>query len=309
MTDEPVLDITRVDHIGMAVPEIEPRLEFFEGLFGLRRLDDHEDRADGVRRVTLAIPGADLRWELLAPLGPGSAIQDFLDSPRGPGIHHAAFDIPEVRGAIEALRAAGLEPAEADEQHVVIGADGGRGLRFLLRAPGACAASGGVATAEPPSADERTLGVIGIDHVCHASPDRDALGGWYERTFGMRETHRTPDGEHEDLADLVLAVPGGQMRWEVLQPVGEGSFVERFLSTRGPSVHHVAFEVGDWERAMAACERHGVEPFDHHSGETRGAAWHDAFIHPKLTGGVLLQLFWEAERDAWVASDKVPSRC
>lgn len=290
----------------MAVPELEPPLAFFEGLFGCRLLDEREESTDGVRRVTLAIPGTDLRWELIAPTGAGSTIQDFLDSPQGPGIHHAAFDVSDVSAAVDALRAAGVEPVEANGSRAVIDADHGRGLSFVLHGPRTPRPSGAVAA--ETVADDGTLGVIGVDHVCHACPDRDELGGWYERLFGMRETHRTPDGKHEDLADLVLDVPGGQMRWEVLQPVGDASFVERFLDRRGPSVHHVAFQVADWERAMAACAKHGVEPFDESSGETNGAAWRDAFIHPKQTGGVLIQLFWEACPDAWVASDKVPSR-
>lgn len=305
-----MLNITRIDHLGMAVPELEPRLPFFEQLLGFRVIADRDHPEDGTRRVRLAIPGTDLRWELLAPLGPSSQLHDFLDSTRGPGIHHATFDVPDIAEAARTLRAAGIEPATEDEHNVAIGEQGGHGLRFMLRGPEAArsGAAGEDAAAAAMSGDaEGTLGVIGVDHVCHACPDRDALGGWYERLFGMRETHRTPDGQHDDLADLVLAVPGEQMRWEVLQPVGDGSFVERFLERRGPSVHHVAFEVADWARAMAACERLEVPTFDESQGETDGAAWRDAFIHPKHTGGVLMQLFWEARPDAWVASDKVPS--
>ncbi len=123
----------------------------------------------------------------------------------------------------------------------------------------------------------------------------------------MQELWRTPDGMHEDLADLVMRIPGGQMLWEIIQPVGEGSFIERFLNTRGAAAHHATFQVGDWEQAMAACERHGIPTFDANSGETDGARWNDAFIHPKHTGGVLVQLFWEERPGVWVRSDKVPS--
>ena len=184
---------------------------------------------------------------------------------------------------------------------------GGHGLTFRLGSAETVAACGDVEPATAGAGDAPTLGIIGIDHVCHAFRDRDELGGWYARVFGMRETHRTPPGEHEDLADLVMDTPGGQMRWEVLQPVGERSFVQRFLDGRGPSVHHVAFEVGDWDEAVAACEHHGLAFFDESNGVTEGARWRDAFIHPRDTGGVLVQCFWEERPGAWVASDKVPS--
>jgi methylmalonyl-CoA epimerase len=303
-----MLTLTRVDHIAQVVPELVPQRELLEGLFGFRLEREWEDEATDSARVILAVPGrGGLRWELLAPRGAESELQPFLDGPHGPGIHHVSMEVADITAAAGELRAAGVEPrattaGSAPRLDVPADADG-RGLAFHLHAAGAFAPP--LAVEEAP--DAGTLGVIGIDHVCHVTPDRDELGGWYARLFGMRETHRTPPGQHDDLADLVMDVPGGQMRWEVLQPVGEGSFVQRFLDRRGPSVHHIAFEVADWARALAACERHGLSPFDESTGETDGAAYRDVFLHPRETGGVLVQLFWEETRGAWVASDKVPS--
>lgn len=89
-------------------------------------------------------------------------------------------------------------------------------------------------------------------------------------------------------------------------PRGEESFIERFLDRSGPAAHHVTMEVADWDAAMAACEHHHVEPFDSNEGATDGAAWRDTFLHPKQTGGVLVQLFWEERPGVWVRSDKIP---
>ena len=152
------------------------------------------------------------------------------------------------------------------------------------------------------------LGIVAVDHVCQAFRDRDELSRWYQSLLGMREIWRTPEGKHEDLADLVLEIPGRQMLWEIIQPVGEGSFIERFLDTRGAAAHHATFQVADWERAMAACEREGIPTFDANAGETDGARWSDAFIHPRHTGGILVQLFWEERPGVWVRSDKIPPK-
>ena len=141
--------------------------------------------------------------------------------------------------------------------------------------------------------------------MCHAYRDRDELRDWYERTFGMRQIWRTPDGAHADFADLVLEIPGQPLVGEVIMPVGEASFIRRFLDARGPALHHVAFRVGDWERAMAACAMHEVRTIEFNEGTTDGARWCDAFIHPRDTGGVLTQLFWEEQPGVWIRSDKV----
>jgi methylmalonyl-CoA/ethylmalonyl-CoA epimerase len=68
----------------------------------------------------------------------------------------------------------------------------------------------------------------------------------------------------------------------------------------------VTFEVADWDRAVRACADHEVPTFGENRGETDGAAWRDVFIHPRHTGGVLVQLFWEERPGVWVRSDKIP---
>jgi catechol 2,3-dioxygenase-like lactoylglutathione lyase family enzyme len=160
----------------------------------------------------------------------------------------------------------------------------------------------------PGTTDAPDLGLRGIDHVCQGYANRDRLAGWYEDLLGFRQVWRTPENEHPDMADLVLNVPGSTMCWEVIMPRGEDSFIDKFLAGRGAAAHHVTFEVGDWKQAMAACEHHDVKTFGANSGETDGGSWHDTFIHPKLTGGVLVQLFWESRPGVWMRSDKTPGR-
>ncbi|MCH7961183.1 MAG: VOC family protein, partial [Planctomycetes bacterium] len=91
-----------------------------------------------------------------------------------------------------------------------------------------------------------------------------------------------------------------QMRWELIEPQGEDSFVARFIEARGPSIHHVTFEVGDWKRAIAACAHHGVPIFGAREGETDGGTWREAFIHPRHTGGFLAQFFWQERPGLWI---------
>ena len=69
-------------------------------------------------------------------------------------------------------------------------------------------------------------------------------------------------------------------------------FVKKFLSQRGPGVHHITIEVEDIEKAAAFLrDEMGIEPF---RGVFSDGEWKQTFIHPRDSGGVLYQLYeWE----------------
>lgn len=301
-----MIKFNRIDHIGMAVPELDSQLELMEGLFGFTRIHEREHEVEGFRAVMMQIPGnSRVRWELLEPTGPDSPIQQFIDSPRGPGVHHATLEVDSARDVAARLFDAGITTVPTDSEGEVLIRPNPDGNGFLFRFAEKSALPSGRVTSSPDGAGEGSAGIVGFDHLCHAYSDRDDLGSWYEKVFGMKQIWRTPDDEHPDMADLVLELPSRDMYWEVIQPVGEESFIQRFLDRRGPSIHHATFQVGDWDQAAEACEKYGAPLFDENQGETDGAKWRDAFIHPKNTGGILVQFFWEEKPGVWIRSDKI----
>lgn len=302
------IEFTRIDHIAMAVQDVDRQAEIFEGVFGFSRHATWEDeRERGILYTVADADGdgeSDIRWEIVQPTADESALRAFLDSPRGPGVHHVTFQVADLEATRKQLQSLGIRSSSAStERELVVSADGaGEGvqLRFFADARPVEERPTEVATSGRPA-----LGIRALDHVCTAYPDRDDLAKHYERILGMRQVWRTPEGAWPDFGDCILAIPGGQMHWEVIQPVGDDSFVQSFLDRRGPAVHHVAFEVADFDEAKRACEYYELPTFDEHDDETDGIRWRDAFIHPRFTGGLLTQIFWEAEPGAWERSDKV----
>ena len=310
----------------MAAPALEPHVRPFVELFGFRPAGRWRDERNGYDGVLLEVPGSsDVDWEVLAPYREDCYLHRFLDGPAGPGLHHVAFELRDLGAAADELRAAGIEPwtpAAAgegadggDDELFIHPRRGGHGFLFQLYAAGVPAWRPEGSDAEPPpdtdpDAERRpaeappgprnTLGIKAINHLSHAHPDRAVLSAWYEHVLGMRTCHRSPDGEGAGFSTQVLETPTGQMRWEVLQPDGPSSFVQRFLDVRGPAMHHVAFEVEDWARALDACAHHGVPTFGEREGETDGARWREAFIHPRHSGGVLAQIFWQERPGSWI---------
>jgi methylmalonyl-CoA/ethylmalonyl-CoA epimerase len=128
-----------------------------------------------------------------------------------------------------------------------------------------------------------------VDHISFATWSIEKSLAWFEQVMGLKVAHRFQNPE-EGYSGAVLDLPNKQLQFELLEPLGEDSFVERFLRTRGPGFHHVTVEVEDIEAAAAALRRAGIEPF---RGIHRSHDWLQTYIHPRDGGGVLWQLFEE----------------
>ncbi|TDB91479.1 hypothetical protein E1264_01415 [Actinomadura sp. KC216] len=308
------MQIYRIDHVAQVTPDLDAQVALLEGLFGFRRVRSWDSPDEGARGTRLEIPGSHGQaWEVVTPAGEGSALQTFLDDHGGrPGLHHVGAEVPDLEAVRAELEVRGIKPTDGARgrwlEASLTPPEHGPGVLFRLRGPGNLDMCGDspASVPESTSASSPSLGIVALDHICQAFPDRDLLAGWYHGLAGFTQVWRTPDDEHPDMADLVLNIPGSTICWEVIMPRGEDSFIERFLDRNGAAAHHVTFEVADWDKALAACEHHEIPTFDDEEGVTDGAAWKHTFIHPKHTGGVLVQLFWEERPGVWVRSDKVP---
>ena len=100
-----------VDHVGIAVPDLDAAKAFYERAFGMTVLHEETNEEQGVREAMLGIgPAGDVaqtQIQLLAPLSPESTIAKFIDR-SGPGIQQIAYRVQDVVVAADALRAAGV---------------------------------------------------------------------------------------------------------------------------------------------------------------------------------------------------------
>jgi methylmalonyl-CoA/ethylmalonyl-CoA epimerase len=87
----------------------------------------------------------------------------------------------------------------------------------------------------------------------------------------------------------VAFVGSGAGRLELIEPLAPETPVGRFLARRGPGLHHIAYRVADLQAALNTLAAHGVELIDR--APRPGAGGHRvAFLHPRSTGGVLIEL-------------------
>jgi methylmalonyl-CoA epimerase len=128
--------------------------------------------------------------------------------------------------------------------------------------------------------------ILDIDHVGIAVDDLDASVESYRRTLGVEPAHRERV-EDQGVEEVLFAV--GTSFIQLLGALGGDTPVGRFLATRGPGVHHVAYRVDSVEDALMRLRSEGVRLVD--EAPRRGSR--DtliAFVHPKDMGGVLIEL-------------------
>ena len=99
--------LTRIDHVGIAVRDLDEAIAFYGRTFGLSVVHEEVNERQGVREAMLAVGGSDSCIQLLAPLSEASTIAKFLDR-SGPGIQQIAYGVEDVVAAAATLRVAGV---------------------------------------------------------------------------------------------------------------------------------------------------------------------------------------------------------
>lgn len=132
-----------------------------------------------------------------------------------------------------------------------------------------------------------------LDHVGVAVEDLDAAIELYSASFAMPLAHRETV-ESQGVEAALLDVGEGHV--ELLQPLGEETAVGKFLASRGPGLHHVAYAVEDIDATLAQVREAGMELIDTKARPgIKGSRV--AFLHPRSTGRVLTEIVEPAEGD------------
>jgi methylmalonyl-CoA/ethylmalonyl-CoA epimerase len=101
------MTILRIDHVGLAVPDLDEAKAFYANTFGIVSVHEETNEEQGVREAMLAVGDGTTRIQLLAPLNEHSTIAKFIGR-SGPGMQQLAYTVDDIEQTSADLRARGL---------------------------------------------------------------------------------------------------------------------------------------------------------------------------------------------------------
>ena len=107
MTEQPADLFTAIDHVGVAVSDLDAAITFYRDTYGMTLTHEEVNEEQGVREAMMAVGSSGSCVQLLAPLSPQSTIAKFLDR-SGPGIQQVAYRVVDVEAVSQTLRDRGL---------------------------------------------------------------------------------------------------------------------------------------------------------------------------------------------------------
>jgi methylmalonyl-CoA/ethylmalonyl-CoA epimerase len=126
-----------------------------------------------------------------------------------------------------------------------------------------------------------------IDHIAILTDDLDASLVFWRDTLGLKLTHVT---YVPDEGSMVAFLPTGGSEIELVKPTTTDSGLARYLEKRGPGMHHVCLEVDDLAEIITRLKEKGLQLINEEP-RTSSDGRKYAFIHPKSTHGVLVELY------------------
>ena len=131
-----------------------------------------------------------------------------------------------------------------------------------------------------------TMSDVKINHLAIVVENIEESLGFWRDALGL------PMGEIKEVAQeevKIAFLDAGEAHVELVQPISDTSGIAKYLAKKGAGMHHVCFEVADIEATMQAMSAKGVHLINETPRERDGRRY--AFIHPKSTGGVLVELY------------------
>jgi methylmalonyl-CoA/ethylmalonyl-CoA epimerase len=129
---------------------------------------------------------------------------------------------------------------------------------------------------------------VKINHIAVVVQDVSAALGFWRDALGLPLAHI----EHntEEAVDIAF-LPIGEGEIELIAPFTADSGVARYLEKKGAGLHHVCIDVDDIDGVLAKLKEHGIELINDTPKTRPDGVTRYAFVHPRSTGGVLLELY------------------
>jgi catechol 2,3-dioxygenase-like lactoylglutathione lyase family enzyme len=260
-----------------------------------------------VRRATAQLGSQAIHW--IQPLGGGPDVFTSFLASHGEGVHHIAFDVPSGERfdeEVRSLAAAGIgvaqegtfpTPAGAARFAYLDTATAGGGITVELEHNPAIAS--GSPPPAPPNEDPfnriTQLAFIVRDiHAVSAYWARVGLGGIsFDRNVSLDRVYRGQPGRFEMLLGFTRS---SDVPFEWIQPLVGPSVYEEYVAAHHEGLHHLGFNVGDFDAAVARLGQRGLSVTMSGRWDTKGSQGRFAYLDAEGHGGVTIELLWNKPR-------------
>ena len=128
--------------------------------------------------------------------------------------------------------------------------------------------------------------IIGIEHIGIAVDDLNTSSSFWENILNIVHTH-TEDVESEGVSTKIFDTGEGKI--ELLDSLDKNSPIHKFLQKKGPGIHHICLEVDNINEAISELKNYKIDILND-SPSIGAEGYKIVFIHPRSTGGVLVEL-------------------
>ena len=128
--------------------------------------------------------------------------------------------------------------------------------------------------------------ILGIEHIGIAVSDLNQASSFWGNVLKILHTH-TEDVKSEKVSTKIYDTNKGKI--ELLSPLSANSLIEKFTNKKGPGIHHVCLEVDDINNAIIELKKEKIRLIND-KPKIGAEGFKIVFIHPKSTGGVLVEL-------------------
>lgn len=261
----------RIDHIGIAVKDIEAAAAAFERVFGLKVAAQEE--IEDQQLIAALVPTANVRFELMQPTTPDSVVGRFIER-RGEGIHHVCFEVEDIREEIATLQGRGVQMVQGSPREGFVGE-----VDFVhpKSARGVLTEIAQVTRQTPTDTD------LKLHHITIATPDRNQAVEDWSRNFGLKVNRMA----ERDSAPIITGwLDAGDAEVEFAQQTVETGPLANAVAKRGEGVYGIVLESSDAAALQEHITSEGIRVIEDRESEDNVIR----VIHPKDFFGTLMMV-------------------
>jgi methylmalonyl-CoA epimerase len=234
----------RLDHVGIAVRDLDQAMEKMRTVLGLRTAIVAEDSEQGIKLAL--VPTRVGRFELMQPTSPDSVLSRFMER-RGEGMHHVCFAVDDIMSARQRTKSRGGQLVQEQPRNGLTGV-----VDFIHpKSTGGVLVEIAQITRFTPAASQD----LQFHHVTIRTHDKDAAAELWSRLFDVRvKRHAVSEG----YAMATAWLDAGDAEIEFAQQLNETGPVARALKTMGEGLHAVVLESSRPDQVVERARSQGV---------------------------------------------------